>query len=347
MYNLKLIWSSFALCGLYQSCSFEKKKTKNKKSKEDEDLNEAQTYYEGIQSIFNTIILSSRQRFVPVVVHNGFMDLMFLYETFHTSLPPSLHTFVADLTDLFPCGLYDTKYTSDYIDREQTSYLVYLFSKYLRLNQQSSDRRLLYQTESTLAEQPPVPVSISNYPKIICDQYAYHGHCPRGSRCSQSHDMNRILDRELGQESERKPEVHLDIADDVNTPLKRQRVDENGIYSAVSKDEMKAPASGVPTTSSHTAYLDAFMTGFVFLYQTLSQWTSLDQKQEQAQKFDSDHQKQQQEERQLKLEPYRHRLYLIGKSQPLLLKASPFYKCSPSHQQRLAQLLVSSHAANK
>jgi hypothetical protein len=60
------------------------------------------------------------------------MDLMYLYYSLYTELPSNLQVFSADLSDMFPGGIYDTKYVSDYISKEPVSFLSYLFKKYER-----------------------------------------------------------------------------------------------------------------------------------------------------------------------------------------------------------------------
>jgi len=66
---------------------------------------------------------------VPVVVHNGLLDLLFLYHGLFSSLPKKLSEFVADLHAMFPGGLYDTKYVAEFVTREGATYLPYLFRK--------------------------------------------------------------------------------------------------------------------------------------------------------------------------------------------------------------------------
>ncbi|KAI0244690.1 hypothetical protein L0F63_004528, partial [Massospora cicadina] len=75
-------------------------------------------------------ILSSK---AALVVHNGLLDLMFLYHSFYADLPHKLSTFVADISDWFESGgLFDTKCLSEFVTRDGASYLSFLFNKSLR-----------------------------------------------------------------------------------------------------------------------------------------------------------------------------------------------------------------------
>lgn len=65
----------------------------------------------------------------PVVLHNGWIDLLFLYHTFYAPLPRSLPSFMADLTEMFRGGVYDTKAIAQYKVKEKATFLEYVFRK--------------------------------------------------------------------------------------------------------------------------------------------------------------------------------------------------------------------------
>jgi len=78
--------------------------------------------------------------------------------SFYADLPPKLSTFLADLSDMFPGGLFDTKYISDYMTRERSSFLAYLFRKYERGDTRMQDEESPTQVYSTFDIQPRLPL---------------------------------------------------------------------------------------------------------------------------------------------------------------------------------------------
>lgn len=78
--------------------------------------------------------------------------------SFYADLPPKLSTFLADLSDMFPGGLFDTKYISDYMTRERSSFLAYLFRKYDREDTRMRNEDMPAQLYSTFDIQPRLPL---------------------------------------------------------------------------------------------------------------------------------------------------------------------------------------------
>ena len=79
---------------------------------------------------FQDLFLRILDRCVPIAVHNGLIDLIFLYRSFYAPLPSTLSVFVADLSEMFPGGVFDTKNIAEGTIRETASFLEYIFHKW-------------------------------------------------------------------------------------------------------------------------------------------------------------------------------------------------------------------------
>ncbi|XP_054764335.2 target of EGR1 protein 1-like [Lytechinus pictus] len=164
-----------------------------------------------LRLLFNHILASRK----PLTLHNGLVDLVFLYQNLYTDLPASSAQFVADLYEMYSGGIIDTKYVAEYEARMPASYLEYVFRKSQRDNairklkglshasvvfcQYSSDMNAVeYQSYLLPAdfEERQNKGNSGNKTTDVCEIYAAHGCCAKGIHCPKSHDPNAILDSE-------------------------------------------------------------------------------------------------------------------------------------------------------
>lgn len=244
---------------------------------------------------------------VPVVVHNGFFDLTFLYAAFHSRMPDTLQQFCEQLLDIFPAGIYDTKHLAERIADEKASYLSYVFAKARR----KFGHKLTIEAAEDL---PPASATNPHHPEKItmdmesvplCQVFAVRGFCKKQKTCPLSHSIQRVLDQEeKGELPEAKDtkalfktnakliqklnETRPASDEKIKLPKKRKRA-----------LELDARAVEVDATNAHSAGFDSYCTGYIFASY--------------VERLPAD-----------KLEAARNNVYLIQKRLPLLLHKSNF-----------------------
>ncbi|XP_076018414.1 target of EGR1 protein 1 [Genypterus blacodes] len=155
-----------------------------------------------IRALF-TEMLRARK---PLVLHNGLIDMVFLYQCFYAYLPDRLDTFTADLSEMFPAGIYDTKYASEFELRLTASYLEYAYKKCKLDNSRSVVSGVSgshFHVEfcqyggqmSNYVDFRPCPVVDGPCPgeTDLCQSFSAFGWCRNGSKCTLSHDTDLII----------------------------------------------------------------------------------------------------------------------------------------------------------
>lgn len=310
---------------------------------------------------------------VPVILHNGLVDLMFLYENLYTSLPPTSAMFLADLTDMFPRGIIDTKYITDFNHLMPASYLEYVFRKCQRdsVSETSPLCRIHFPhfppsyahvtyRDCSISHERDVEANPDFYKDQLCQTYAGHGWCSKDKFCPKSHDIDLIID--------------VDNYHATRKSRKRKRRKENASKaenSDKSEDEtvtMETEASfgctgnslTVPENNSKTSEKEGDQsTGICDANTSLNQSETLKQSVTQNQSINTHanggHRagydafmtgfifafylaRSRQEKDFGSFEEWKNKLYLVGKDYPLSIAKSSFTKQSKLHQDKLSSI---------
>ncbi|KAI8083359.1 ribonuclease H-like domain-containing protein [Gilbertella persicaria] len=221
-----------------------------------------------LTNMWNAITDILKYHNIPLIVHNGIYDMMFLYHSFLGILPDTLREFESRLSERFSSGIYDTKQiVKEYGPEFSASFLSYAFNKADRIRQNrfnaSTPLKPYFQvivnkqidplTPNDTEAIKPIPHSgikrrlpwktepvVQSEKIAFCKAFAERGYCskqttdPLHQANSELHDIQRILDHEMGFSKYK--QVYL-------------------------SDKSQTDIDG-----AHAAHFDAYMTAFVFCY---------------------------------------------------------------------------------
>ncbi|KAG2185166.1 hypothetical protein INT44_001956 [Umbelopsis vinacea] len=302
----------------------------------------------GVKNLFRNILMDINRLQIPIIIHNGLMDLMYLYYSLYTDLPSNLQVFAADLSDMFPGGIYDTKYISDYVSKEPVSFLSYLYKKYEReekrrlaiLNNPDQDHGEKYTKRCFHVEiQPPFPIE-----QVIKKAVDVEQEDPQdGSAAQASNSRKKRRRKNKGTSAPKEEKLYCEqyalhgycrqnkqcgkshdldyILDEVEKSQKRKKTgatvgeDEEAVVTPPDMNVDVPPLPAAPLIPGpsfyHSAHFDSYMTGYVFVHQ--------------LQEFRD-------------YTTHANKLYLIGKDIPLPIQKSAFTSLSKGWQELKAEL---------
>ncbi|KAJ2713055.1 hypothetical protein H4R19_002438 [Coemansia spiralis] len=290
-----------------------------------------------LRDIFLDLVRARR----PIVIHNGLFDLVYLYQSFFGPLPDSYESFACDLHQMFPGGVYDTKYMAESLCPGDASYLAYAYHKNRRVQKSRESAgdpavqiKLKVMAASTRPPSQPAPTPPNSADRSYCEGFAAHGHCRLKDQCPRSHSIDHILDC---QEKERE---QLAAGEAQEAPSNKRKSDEvDGSSNARPTKALKAGRAGTapemsvhrPAEASnelaaavttltvsdssgqdmcHTAAYDAYMTGYIFASLRILHGDEL--------------------------EKHKNKVYRMGRSsEPLLIQASQYAATSITYGQTM------------
>ncbi|XP_067144183.1 target of EGR1 protein 1-like isoform X1 [Centruroides vittatus] len=269
------------------------------------DKDESSIDTPSLRNLLNEIVIAKH----PIILHNGLVDIIFLYQNLYCELPSSFPSFLADLSELFSSGIYDTKYISEFQARLPASYLQYIFRKKQRenANKMKNEKHYIaieFVSYKDLSDIEHLRCHLREVPEkknsvTVCKNYANHGWCSKGKDCTDSHNVDDVLDKQ-----------------GCGLPSKKRKIED------IKEQEISTSKISVDNSLSHTGHragFDAFMTGFVFA-SFLEAHCKLKSPSGLTAMLESGFDKTV------------NKIYLIGKNVPLIVTKGNFAKSSSEHK---------------
>jgi len=316
-----------------------------------------------IRNLFAELL---RQR-KPLVLHNGLADLIFMYQSFYAHCPLKLAAFMADLSEMFPGGICDTKYIAEFSEHASASFLLFVFkmaclrnATLLESEEVSVNIKFNSKNKWSVAIPAATPttkvysIAAATKPVKICEKYSAYGWCIKGDSCPRSHDIDSIvlfhLQRKPRGRKRKKPkcdDLKVDHAEEDNKSDLVPSFQTNDV--SCESNEAKTFKETLPSQhrsirKGHRSGLDAFMTGYAFAlfvvrHSKIGDIFSIPQGDEANEKeftqvipfLKSD----------LRISVI-NKLYLSGKSIPLQVCKSRFTKSSKNHTEKLIRVYLGS-----
>lgn len=205
----------------------------------------------------------------PLIVHNGLLDIMYLYHHFYCELPSNANTWILDMNEMYRGGLYDTKYICELNTDLKISFLEYLFYYTQRMNL----LKIAYDDDHTTMSFPQlqddqIEARFYDFGNLktqilkekptdveLCKSYGNYGWCKERDDCPKSHSIDWILDAKFDN-SKAKNRYTKDL-------MRMKQLNGGDLNGQAGEEDIIrfSEKGGV-----HSAGYDAFMTSFTFAY---------------------------------------------------------------------------------
>ncbi|KAI8973710.1 ribonuclease H-like domain-containing protein [Mycotypha africana] len=267
------------------------------KKEEEKELNSSSSKSDDkskvmLSKLLNTIVDLMKYKKIPLVLHNGLHDIMYLYYSFIGPLPDTFPEFLTKIATAFPSGIYDTKFMA-YTNTFNATFLSYLFAKCDRLridaykdpqaeiatkdNQSNKNNKTYFdiQVNDTIIDTTfDKVVEIGSKRKSIHFEIETERTTIKKRSTSIEENTTTTKDNSLNTNRQKKIKVCRDYAMKgyCSHPNHTNYCEEHDIQLVLNSE---MGPSNYPTyytcnlndgRSAHSAYFDAYMTAFIYCY---------------------------------------------------------------------------------